>query len=69
MAFFHYGFYICVDLQELLQLSKDSSADDLGMLTPPGSDASSDSENSLPGSPVYEEMGKVFSLVCTLFAN
>jgi len=60
--------YICInfvstytDLQELLLLSKESTMEELGMMTPPSSDANSDSEASLPGSPAYEEMGKSYS--------
>lgn len=46
------------DLQELLLLAnKDTSVEDVAMLTPPGSDFNSDSDSS-PGSPSYDEMGK-----------
>lgn len=57
------SYFHLADLQELLQLSKDSSPDDLLLLTPPGSDANSDSELSLPGSPAYEEMGVYLSFL------
>lgn len=59
-------FYIS-DLQELLLLAKDTTTEDIGMLTPPGSDFNSDSDNSPPGSPAYDEMGKFnykYSFVC-----
>ncbi|XP_052279883.1 sterol regulatory element-binding protein 1-like isoform X1 [Dreissena polymorpha] len=44
------------NLQELLQLSQDTSMDDLGYMTPPTSDVNSDTDISSPGSPAYDEM-------------
>ena len=39
-------------------MSQDVQMEEVGLLTPPGSDISSDSEASSPDSPVYDEMGK-----------
>ena len=38
-------------------MSQDVQVEDVGVLTPPSSDMSSDSEASSPASPMYEEMG------------
>ena len=47
------------DLEDVMAMSQNVKIEDVGLLTPPHSDMSSDSEaGSSPNSPVYDDMGR-----------